>query len=585
LSPTPLEVLRAGTTSLTSGLQPDGTLHDSVFDCPTQYGTAYYSWCCRVLADRLSDSDQGETWRERAHRAVAAAVQHTTDPEAEPYASGFDHLTLSVTSRLNHRDFTWPPIMKTLLGDSDPDASLVKAVSEALIGELFRTAPPSNWAAVWMSGEWLRMAAGLSPTTVEEFDRWIDVFFDRPDGIGFDPDLGLYVERGLPNAYDLFTRVHFSDLLANGYRGRNLERLHAFLEAGLRRSLAMQLSDGSLASGYRSAGQTWVLGAQIALFHASTELGLGTAEDQAAARLAAWRAFGSLAQWQRPDAEFSPVQNLLNPTLRVGYESYTADGHYSPLALAFLASAVARGFGEQDPPSGADLDGRAAGFCTEAEPTLRGVAHRGRISVAVQARADGVYDATGGVDVTFGSGRLLQLVSSTSPLNQRDWLVPGLAVRTGAGATALTAICSRRHSGPVELQAGPDASLRFRSVLEPLDEKPDPLAGCSYEYAVVVTDSGVDVVEAIPGRHGFRTLLVPYPRDIGITEQTTATVTAHGVRLALGLEWVEVQLEDRIERIVDMPSGYASRRGLCGLVRIDLRDPGDRLRWSVTSSA
>ena len=166
----------------------------------------------------------------------------------------------------------------------------------------------------------------------------------------------MYRERGLPNAYDLFTRAHFTDLLQQGYAGRNRERLEAFLTAGLRRSLSLQLSDGSMASGYRSAGQTWVLGAQVALFTGSRVLGLGTAEDREAAGLAAWRAYGSLAAWQRPDGVFSPVQNLLAPELRVGYERYTADGHYSPLALAFLASAVAAGFGHE-----AAADGRGAG--------------------------------------------------------------------------------------------------------------------------------------------------------------------------------------------------------------------------------
>ena len=87
--------------------------------------------------------------------------------------------------------------------------------------------------------------------------------------------LGIYVERGLPNANDLFARVHFTDLLQQGYAGRNRERFEAFLAAGLRRSLSLQLSDGSMASGYRSAGQTWVLGAQVALFTGSRVLGLG----------------------------------------------------------------------------------------------------------------------------------------------------------------------------------------------------------------------------------------------------------------------------------------------------------------------
>ena len=178
--------------------------------------------------------------------------------------------------------------------------------------------------------------------------------------VGFDLGLGMYRERGLPNAYDLFTRAHFTDLLQHGLRRTQPRAAGGLLTAGLRRSLSLQLSDGSMASGYRSAGQTWVLGAQVALFTGSRVLGLGTAEDREAAGLAAWRAYGSLAAWQRPDGVFSPVQNLLAPELRVGYERYTADGHYSPLALAFLASAVAAGFGHEEPPTGRGA-GRAGG--------------------------------------------------------------------------------------------------------------------------------------------------------------------------------------------------------------------------------
>ena len=40
-----------------------------------------------------------------------------------------------------------------------------------------------------------------------------------------------------------------------------------------------------------------------------------------------------------------------------------------------------------------------------------------------------------------------------------------------------------------------------------------------------------------------------------------------------------------IERTSDLPAGYASRRGLCGLVRLDLDEPGETLHWSVTSGA
>jgi hypothetical protein len=34
----------------------------------------------------------------------------------------------------------------------------------------------------------------------------------------------------------------------------------------------------------------------------------------------------------------------------------------------------------------------------------------------------------------------------------------------------------------------------------------------------------------------------------------------------------------------DLPYGYENRRGLCGLVRLDLREPVETLRWWVTSS-
>ena len=178
--PSPLELLTGGVASLTGQLQEDGTLHDPVFDTPTQYGGAYYAWCCAVLAAELGGS-AADAHREPAARSLAAALAHTADPDREPYASGFDRRTLSVTGRLNHRDFTWPPILKTYLALSRLGVASSPAVSEAVAGvrveASFRTRPPSNWAAVWMSGEWLRMQAGLSDTTPELFDSWIDVFF------------------------------------------------------------------------------------------------------------------------------------------------------------------------------------------------------------------------------------------------------------------------------------------------------------------------------------------------------------------------------------------------------------------------
>ncbi|GAA2094449.1 hypothetical protein GCM10009841_04940 [Microlunatus panaciterrae] len=589
-----LDVLAVGTESFVPFLQPDGTLNDPVFDCPTQYGSAYFGWCNAVLADQ--GGAEASAALERAQRVMTAALAHTADPSRGPWASGFDRRTLSVVNRLNHRDFTWPPILKTYLTlrrlDADLDrtdldwAEVDRAIAAVDVEASFRARPPSNWAAVWMSGEWLRMQAGLSPTTMATFDGWIDAFFEAGQDSGFDLEAGLFFERGLPNAYDLFTRAHFTDLLLQGYDGRNRDRLETFLASGLRRSLAMQLSDGSMASGYRSTGQTWVLGAQVALFTGSVALGLGGAAEADAARHSAWRAFGSLAGWQRDGGPFSPVQNALAPQLRVGYEGYTADGHYAPLALAFLASAVTFGFGADQRPQQERLDDRPIVSLAEGAPTHRGVLHRGRISAALQSQADGVYDATGIVDLTFGSGRLLQFVSSARHLAGGPWLNPGLAVRPGAGATLVTPLGARRQTLASPLHDHLDGGLAFETILaeSDTDTDNDPVAGQRYRCEVRLTTSGLDVREATPGASHHRSLLIPYLRDPGTGPTTAVTFTGHGVRFSLAEEWVEFSVDGELERASDLPFGYENRRGLCGLVRLDLCDRGEDLRWSVTSS-
>jgi hypothetical protein len=574
---TPLAILRVGVDSLSGQLRQDGTLYDPVFGTPTQYGSAYYAWCCAVLAGRLED---GEGYRDRAASLLSEAIDHTANPERQPYASGFDRQTLSITGRLNHRDFTWPPILKTYLAlsDSAGQGGFRKRLAGVDVEASFRSRPPSNWAAVWLSGEWLRMAAGLSSTSSEELDAWIDVFFEVGDA-GFDLELGMYLERGYPNAYDLFTRTHFTDLLLQGYAGRNRDRLERFLTTGLRRSLNVQLSDGSVASGYRSAGQTWVLSAQIALFTGSRILGLGSSADQEGAWLGAWRALGSLARWQRPDSYFSPVQNLLAPELRVGYEEYTADGHYSPLALGFLASAVHAGFGDDDPPSGAELNGRPATVLAEGAPTHRGAVHRGRLSMAVHAEADDSYDATGLVDMTFGSSRQLHFVSAARHLSGGPWLVPGLALRYGPGAQPVIAVGALRHKVSSGLARVGTSGLLFQTTTGDGDR-----TAWGYRWQGSVGEAGVELVETVPGWAGWLTLLLPYLRDLGSGETTVVSLLDSGVRFALGEEWVEFAVEGEIERGVDLPYGYESRRGLCGLVRLDLTEPGETLRWSVVSS-
>ena len=79
--------------------------------------------------------------------------------------------------------------------------------------------------------------------------------------------------------------------------------------------------------------------------------------------------------------------------------------------------------------------------------------------------------------------------------------------------------------------------------------------------------------------------LVPYLRDLGDGTTTAVEVTDDGVLLVRGGERVRVRVRGDVENVTDVPHGYENRRGLCGLVRVDLIAPGPELRWSMTSEA
>ena len=303
--------------------------------------------------------------------------------------------------RSNHRDFFWPPILKTflILRDLGVEGAerFAGRISGVDIEAAFAKRPPSNWAAVWLSGEWLRLREGLSPFSMERMDLWLDTFFETHILTG----QGLYQEPGHPNSYDLFTRYHLADMLMEGYDGRRREDLEILMRTGLLRSLGVQLSDGSLASAHRSTGQTWTLGAQCVL-HARIQLlprASGTCETRRGSRLPRPLVVPALAAG-RPRSCREPL-----PGHRVGYEHYTADGHYANLAAAFLAVAVSNGLNRPF----AEPSGRTRGFLlVEHDPTFRAVLHNGPYSLHFNARPAPDYDAFGVVDLAFGPGRFLQ---------------------------------------------------------------------------------------------------------------------------------------------------------------------------------
>lgn len=566
-----LQVLKRGVDSLAGGLQADGELCDPFFHEPSQYGTPYYAFCNAVLAKQLGETE-GAVYRERALRGLNASLYYVSHPEIPPRMSSASRETGEVLG-INHRDFFWPPILKTYrilkdMGVSEVDA-LESTIAAVTVEQSFDKRPPNNWASVWLSGEWLRFREGLSPYSAEQIDNWVGLYFANHIRL----DLGFYMEPGLPNSYDLFTRYHLADILLNGYEGPWRESLERLMEAGLRRSLAVQLSNGSLASAYRSTGQAWTLGVQCAYFRmASAFFTDRNPELASCAEQAAGRALNAFRRLQREDGPFSPVENTLPLGYRVGYEAYTSDGHYSSLALAFLGAAVLRGLASVQPQ---DLAPRAPSVYIEHDPTFRALAHNGPYSVQVNTSPSPEYDAFGIVDVTFGPNRVLQFISSARSLESGKFYNIGLAHREAPGRSPLIIAGQMQHDLIEEIAPGSaPASLVVRTR-----PKGSPFA---YHLDTQVDSDGVHIREALMGLPAYKTLLIPYLRDAGTGVVTQVTVGEQEIRLALGSEEILIQLEEPVEHVLNLPHGYENRRGLCGLLRVDFRDPVEEIHYKIS---
>jgi len=122
-------------------------------------------------------------------------------------------------------------------------------------------------------------------------------------------------------------------------------------------------------------------------------------------------------------------------------------------------------------------------------------------------------------------------------------------------------------------------------VIEPLAEGDDGVAGWAFRGQWRPTPDGIDVVEGTPGHTSYPTLFVPYPSDLGGGTRTTVSWIEGGARFELGDEWAEVVVDARLEGRLDLPDDYENRRGLCGLVRLDLAEPAEFVSWRIRSSA
>lgn len=568
-------LLRQGVESYAPYLQSSGELFDPVFGEPTQYGTPCHAYCNAVLAAHATAPERVR-FAERALRGLQRSLGHLLDLSEPPAGSGFRRDTGAIT-RVSHRDFFWPPVLKTfqllctIPETASAAATLTASIQRVDVTSAFRSRPPSNWAAVWLLGEWLRTRNGQSSTTQTQIDHWLSEFFEQRILL----QQGFYQEPGHPNSYDLFTRIHLLELLSNGYDGAALDRLEALLARGLARSLAMQLSDGSLASAHRSTGQTWTVAAQCAYFTIAAILLAAAAPNHAdRARAAAIRAFRSLRRWQRHDAPFSPVENCLPPAVRTGYEAYTADGHYGNLALAFLATAIQYGFTATEDA----LPEREASALAEGDPVYRAIAHCGDYSLHLNAFPASHYDAFGIVDLTVGVDRTLQFASTVHHLQSGQPFNLGLATRETPGRSELAVLAQRDHAllGPIS------ATVQGSSATLALEGRAKGVPS-TYRITAHITASGITIAESTPGLTGPKTLLIPYLVDAGRGVQTQATWEPQHITLQHGSERVTITLDGPIEHILHFPGGYENRRGTCGLLRVDLDGVCEQVSYHVAA--
>jgi hypothetical protein len=556
------EFLSRGAAGLRPYLQDSGELHDPVFDEPTQYGTAYYGYVNSALA-ALATGAETDEYRSAARRGLEATLRHLLNPgDPHPPTTRY-YPAVGSPSAANLRDFMWLPVLRglrLLTEQGDPAAAnLAKLVAEVDVPGAFNKRGPVNWATVWIAGEWLRICDGMSPYSADAIDQWLEPFFAS----AIDVERGLYREPGLPNTYDLFTRVHLLYLLVDGYQGAFRDQLDRLVTTGLRRSLGVQLSSGSLASAHRSTGQVWTLGAECSyFFHAARYLEDTDQELAALADRGAVLALNAAEQCFRANGELSPAENVFPASDRIGYEVYTSDPHYVALPLGFFATAVLNGF-TGEPAAVAEPAPRVF---VDPVPMHRALIHASGWSVHLDLDPKPGYDAPepkfdgfGIADITFGPGRVLRFGGQARHPATQTPLALGLGIWQPDGSLQPLSAVRVTHPGSIRASAG---HLEATAVL----------TGVTYRVQVDIDGDLVRITEDA-GTPPV-SLLIPYLRDRGDGVISGVELHDDGVTISRGGESVRIACEGPVRRKVHLTHGHESRHGLLGLVRLDLAEPG-----------
>lgn len=300
----------------------------------------------------------------------------------------------------SHPDFYIPLIMRAygVLKDAAP-AETRKAWETQLRSitpeKIYRQdLKHMNWNIVSNSGELLRRKAGLVDEAAKDAQwSYIESSLAGHEK-NFSP-VGLYVDPGVPLAYDQFSRIWLEDMMAaSAYEGKLAPTITSFLRKGSLSTLLMLSPSGEWPSGGRSALHQWNEAETILICEINANYWKTTHPEIAGAfKRAAHLAQQSMARWQRPSGELNIVKNRFEPTARHGYEGYSHHSQYNLLAMAMLA--IAHTHADDAIPEAATPAERGGYVFDLRETFHKVIAAAGGHYILIDTAADPHYNATG----------------------------------------------------------------------------------------------------------------------------------------------------------------------------------------------
>lgn len=337
--------------------------------------------------------------------AAALLVKDGKRQDLSPAAiKAFDCALTALVNRKaadNHPDFYIPLLMHAhrLLKDLAPPeqsqkwAAQLQSIDPA---KIYRTdLAKMNWNIVSTSGECLRRADGL----VDDAQRDAQMAYIEKSFKGHEENLtkfGLYLDPGVPLAYDAFSRLWLEDVMANrAYEGELAQKIGAFLDTGGLSTLLLISPSGEWASGGRSAFHSWNEAeiAAICEYNASRWHAAGRDDIAGAFKRAARLSLSSLKRWQRKTGELYIIKNRAEPEARFGYERYSSHSQYNLLPMAMLAMAY---LAANDTIAERPIPAEVGGYVFDLRETFhKVVAAAGGYYILIDTAADPYYNATG----------------------------------------------------------------------------------------------------------------------------------------------------------------------------------------------